>query len=85
MQQQHRHITPEQWDALAAEPEFRALVSARRRFIIPATIFFVVYYFALPVSVGFAPQLMSRAVWGPAPQRCGPVPLWEWGVALWLH
>jgi uncharacterized membrane protein (DUF485 family) len=63
--QQHRHITPEQWDALAAEPEFRALVAARRRFIIPATIFFTVYYFALPISVGFAPQVMSRAVWGP--------------------
>ena len=62
---QHRQITPEQWDALAAEPEFRALVGARRRFVIPATIFFIVYYFALPVSVGFAPQLMSRAVIGP--------------------
>lgn len=62
---QHRPITPEQWDALAAAPEFRALVAARRRFVIPATIFFLVYYFALPVSVGFAPQVMSRAVLGP--------------------
>jgi uncharacterized membrane protein (DUF485 family) len=62
---QHRHITPEQWDALAAEPEFRALVAARRRFVIPATIFFVVYYFALPVSVGFAPAVMSRPAIGP--------------------
>jgi uncharacterized membrane protein (DUF485 family) len=61
----HRQITPDQWDALAAEPEFRALVAARRRFVIPATIFFVVYYFALPVLVGFAPELMSRAVAGP--------------------
>ncbi len=62
---QHRPITPEQWNALAAAPEFRALVAARRRFVIPATIFFLVYYFALPVSVGFAPQVMSRAVLGP--------------------
>ncbi|MBV8372334.1 MAG: DUF485 domain-containing protein [Candidatus Eremiobacteraeota bacterium] len=62
---QHRPITPEQWDALAAEPEFRMLVNARRRFVIPATLFFIVYYLALPVSVGFAPQVMSRAVWGP--------------------
>lgn len=62
---QHRQITPEQWDALAAEPEFRTLVSSRRRFVIPATIFFIVYYFALPVSVGFAPHVMGRPVFGP--------------------
>ncbi|HEY1655462.1 MAG TPA: DUF485 domain-containing protein [Candidatus Tumulicola sp.] len=62
---QHRQITPEQWDALAAEPEFRTLVATRRRFVVPATIFFVVYYFALPVSVGFAPQVMGRPAIGP--------------------
>ena len=31
----------------------------------PATIFFITYYLALPILVGFAPHLMSRAVWGP--------------------
>lgn len=62
---QHRHITASEWDALAANPEFRALVRARRRFVIPATIFFVAYYFALPILVGYAPALMSRPVLGP--------------------
>ena len=52
------------WDGLAATDEFRALVSAKLRFIIPATIFFVVYYFALPVLVGYAPEWMSREVFG---------------------
>ena len=33
--------------------------------MIPATIFFVAYYLALPISVGFAPGLMSRAGLGP--------------------
>ncbi len=61
----HRPITPAQWDALAAEPEFRTLVSTRRRFVLPATLFFVVYYFALPVAVGFAPAAMSRPALGP--------------------
>ena len=62
---QHRQVTPAQWDALAEEPEFRALVRKRRRFVVPATIFFVLYYLALPVSVGFAPEVMSRPLIGP--------------------
>jgi len=62
---QHHHLSPQEWDALAADPEFQALVRARRRFIIPATIFFIAFYLALPISVGFAPEVMSRAVWGP--------------------
>ena len=32
--------------------------------MIPATVFFVVYYFALPVLVGYAPEFMSRKVLG---------------------
>lgn len=60
----HRHITPDEWDALATSPEFRALIRARKRFVVPATLFFVAYYLALPVLVGFAPHLMSRPVLG---------------------
>lgn len=60
-----RHVKPTRWDELAAEPEFRALVRSRRRFVIPATIFFILYYLALPVSVGWMPQTMSRPVLGP--------------------
>jgi len=37
---------------------------AKRRFIIPAMIFFIVYYFALPVAVGYAPKFMEKRVWG---------------------
>jgi uncharacterized membrane protein (DUF485 family) len=54
-----------QWRSVAAEPEFRALVRSRRRFVIPATIFFIAYYFALPISVGLWPDAMSRPVLGP--------------------
>lgn len=52
------------WERVAALDEFKRLVAAKRKFIIPATIFFVVYYFALPVLVGYAPGLMSRRVFG---------------------
>ncbi len=52
------------WDAIAATAEFKTLLRAKARFIVPATVFFVVYYFALPVLVGYAPELMARKVWG---------------------
>jgi len=52
------------WDRVAANPEFRQLLRAKKRFIVPATLFFVAYYFALPVSVGYAPKFMSQPVLG---------------------
>ena len=52
------------WDRLAARPEFKALLRAKVRFIVPATLFFIVYYFSLPLLVGYAPGLMSRKVFG---------------------
>jgi uncharacterized membrane protein (DUF485 family) len=52
------------WSVVEAEPQFRALVDARRRFIVPATVFFIVYYFALPVLVGYHPGMMDRGVFG---------------------
>jgi uncharacterized membrane protein (DUF485 family) len=61
----HHHLKTSDWSALAEEPEFRALVRARRRFVTPATFFFIAYYLALPIAVGFWPALMSRTVWGP--------------------
>ena len=53
------------WDQVAAMDDFRALVAAKRRFIVPATIFFIVYYFALPILVGYAPDLMKTSILGP--------------------
>jgi uncharacterized membrane protein (DUF485 family) len=52
------------WDRVAAEAEFNGLLASKRRFIVPATVFFVVYYFALPVLVGYAPRLMDTRVLG---------------------
>jgi uncharacterized membrane protein (DUF485 family) len=53
-----------EWDGLAALADFKALLAAKRRFIVPATVFFIVYYFALPVLVGYAPRLMAAKVFG---------------------
>jgi uncharacterized membrane protein (DUF485 family) len=52
------------WQRLAATTEFKALLKAKARFVVPATIFFIVYYFSLPLLVGYAPQLMARKVFG---------------------
>ena len=52
------------WAAIERMPEFRALVRAKRAFIVPASFFFVIYYFALPALVGYWPDLMSRTVIG---------------------
>ncbi|MEO7725472.1 MAG: DUF485 domain-containing protein, partial [Chthoniobacterales bacterium] len=53
------------WEAIAASSRFRELMRAKKRFIIPAMIFFIVYYFALPVLVGYARPLMETRVFGP--------------------
>ena len=52
------------WQRIATLDEFKALLAAKRRFIVPATIFFIVYYFALPVLVGYAPRWMATKVFG---------------------
>lgn len=52
------------WDAIANDPGFAELKRAKRRFIVPVTIFFFVYYMALPILVGFFPAAMKTAVWG---------------------
>jgi uncharacterized membrane protein (DUF485 family) len=62
--QPERPPDPAVWDRIAATEEFKDLMAAKARFIVPATLFFVVYYFALPVLVGYAPELMSRQVLG---------------------
>ena len=55
---------PVDWSRVKRMPEFRSMMKAKLRFIIPAVVFFVVYYFALPVLVGYAPGLMSKRILG---------------------
>ena len=50
---------------LAATEGFISLIAAKVRFIVPAVVFFIVYYFTLPVLVGYAPRLMEKKILGP--------------------
>jgi uncharacterized membrane protein (DUF485 family) len=52
------------WAALEAKPEFRELLRRKAKFSVTATIFFVVYYFALLILVGWFPELMKKPVLG---------------------
>jgi len=58
-------IKQEIWDRVSAMNEFKLLLLAKREFVVPAVIVFVVYYFLLPISVGYFPEIMGRKVWGP--------------------
>ena len=57
-------LSTEEWDRIAATDEFKNLIAAKAKFIIPAVIFFIVYYFALLMLVGYAPKLMETRVFG---------------------
>lgn len=52
------------WDRVAESHEFRDLMATKKIFIVPAFFFFLVYYFLLPVLVGYAPKFMDTKVWG---------------------
>ena len=53
-----------EWDRIAETQEFKDLMATKKVFIVPAFVFFLVYYFLLPILVGYAPQFMSTKVIG---------------------
>jgi uncharacterized membrane protein (DUF485 family) len=57
--------SPYPWNQIARDSAFQALVASKWRFIVPATLFFTVYYFTLPILVGYWPELMKQEVFGP--------------------
>ena len=52
------------WGAIEADPAFVDLLKAKAAFVVPATALFVIYYFALPIGVGWFPKLMETKVLG---------------------
>ena len=53
-----------EWDNIANSQEFQDLMSTKKDFIVPAFVFFLVYYFLLPILVGYAPKFMDTKVIG---------------------
>ena len=57
-------ISPSEWDRIAESRAFKDLLSTKKTFVIPAFAFFVAYYFALPIAIGYAPKFMTMKVIG---------------------
>ena len=53
---------PVDWERLEALPEFRELVARRRRFVLPATAFFLVWYFGFIILAGYAEEFMGQSL-----------------------
>jgi uncharacterized membrane protein (DUF485 family) len=52
------------WQAIEAKPELHSLLRRKARFIVAACVFFLLYYLALPIAVGYFPELMKKQVIG---------------------
>jgi uncharacterized membrane protein (DUF485 family) len=52
------------WAALARSPRFRELMAGRRRFLVAGTAFYSLYFVAYLCLLGFAPDTMSKYLFG---------------------
>jgi uncharacterized membrane protein (DUF485 family) len=48
------------WEAAERSPEFRELIKRKRAFVVPATLFFLGWYFGFIILAGYAPDFMGR-------------------------
>ncbi len=55
----HKH---EEWVAVERAPSFQEYARKRKAFLIPATIFFMVFFFGLPILASFTTVLNGRAL-----------------------
>ena len=54
------HHSEIDWVAAERSPEFRELIKKKRAFVVPATIFFLLWYFGFIVLAGYAPDFMGE-------------------------
>jgi uncharacterized membrane protein (DUF485 family) len=50
------------WLAAERSPEFQELVKRKKAFVLPATIFFLAWYFGFIILAGYAPDFMGEEV-----------------------
>ncbi|WP_046174894.1 DUF485 domain-containing protein [Domibacillus indicus] len=61
------------YETIADSPEFKSLVKRKNKFLLPVTVFFLLFYFSLPVLTSFSTVLNKPAI--------GDI-TWVWILAL---
>jgi uncharacterized membrane protein (DUF485 family) len=56
-------LTPEQYSSIAKSDNFRKLMRTKKKFIIPFTIFFLCFYFALPILTSYT-NILNNSFYG---------------------
>jgi uncharacterized membrane protein (DUF485 family) len=51
------------WEEIERSPEFQELVSKRKAFVLPGTIFFLAWYMGFILLVAYAEDFMARSVY----------------------
>jgi uncharacterized membrane protein (DUF485 family) len=51
------------YSAIAQSSNFKELIRKRRSFVLPATIFFLVWYFGFIVLAGYSQDFMGERIW----------------------
>jgi uncharacterized membrane protein (DUF485 family) len=51
------------WEAAERSPEFKELIAKRKRFVLPATIFFLAWYLGFILLAGYAEDFMGDSVY----------------------
>jgi uncharacterized membrane protein (DUF485 family) len=54
---------PIDWERAERSPEFRELIAAKRRFVVPATVFFLAWYLGFILLAGYAEDFMGESVY----------------------
>ena len=56
------HHSDVDWIAAERSPEFQELIKRKKAFVLPATIFFLSWYFGFIILAGYAPDFMGEEV-----------------------
>jgi uncharacterized membrane protein (DUF485 family) len=60
----HAQMLSVDWHKIASDSDYRELMRRKRNFILPATLFFLIYYFGFLIVVGYFPALAETNVIG---------------------
>jgi uncharacterized membrane protein (DUF485 family) len=81
--QHHSNID---WEAAERSPEFRELIKRRRAWVIPATIFFLAWFFGFILLTAYAPGFLGESVYeGLTVGYCLALTqfIMTWGLTAW--